>query len=308
MPARLTALRGPAAAALAVVWVVWGSTYVAMRVGVRTLPPLTLTGVRFLTAGLLLYGWCACQRRQHPGVWPTANPREWRAGAILGLALPAAGTGGATWAEQKLPAGTAALLLASIPLWLVLLSRIAGTERITRWAVVGLVLGLTGVAVLVNPFSGGAPDLAASLVALGGAFSWGCGSVYAKRAPHPAQPLLGSSMQLACAGVALCAAGAAGGELSRIRLGSLLGAGGLALGYLTVFGSLVAYTSYEWLIRHAPAQLAGTYAFVNPVVAVLLGWALLGEHLGSRVVLASAVIVAGVAFIVLPVRRPSALR
>ena len=304
MPARLIALRGPVAAALAVVWVVWGSTYVAMRVGVRTLPPLTLSGVRFLAAGLLLYGWCACQRRRHPGVWPAANLREWRAGAILGLALPAAGTGGATWAEQELPAGTAALLLASIPLWLVLLSRIADAEHITRWAAAGLVLGLTGVAVLVNPFSGGAPDLAASLVALGGAFTWGCGSVYAKRAPHPAQPLLGSSMQLICAGVALSAAGAAGGEFGRMHAGSLLGAGGLALGYLTVFGSLVAYTSYEWLIRHAPAHLAGTYAFVNPVVAVLLGWALLGEHLGSRVVLASAVIVAGVAFIVLPVRRP----
>jgi drug/metabolite transporter (DMT)-like permease len=296
--------RGRIAAALAIVWVVWGSTYVAMRVSVRALPPLTTCGVRFLVAGLLICGWCRWQRRRHPEAgWRPAGLREWRASAIIGLLLPAAGTGAATWAEQQLPAGTAALLLASIPVWLVIASRVVDSERITGRGAAGLLLGLTGVAVLINPFSGGSPALAASAVALGGALSWGCGSVYARHARHPDQPLLGSGMQLTCAGVALCVAGAAGGELSRIHASSLASASALALGYLIIFGSLVAYSSYEWLIRHAPSRLVGTYAFVNPVVAVLLGWWLLAEHVTGRTLLAAAVIVAGVALLILPARQ-----
>jgi drug/metabolite transporter (DMT)-like permease len=304
MPSRITGPRGRVAAAIAVVWVIWGSTYVAMRVGVRALPPLTMCGVRFLAAGLAIYAWCSWQRRRHPEAsWRPPGLREWRASAILGVTLAAAGTGGATWAEQKLPAGTAALLLASIPVWLVIASRVAAGERITRRAAAGLLLGLAGVAVLVNPFSGGAPNLLASAVALGGALSWGCGSVYAKRAPHPDQPLLGSGMQLICAGTALCTSGAASGELTRIHTSSLASASMLALGYLVLFGSLLAYSCYEWLIRHAPSPIVGTYAFVNPVVAVLLGWWLLAEPIGARTLLAAGVIVAGVALLVMPARQ-----
>jgi drug/metabolite transporter (DMT)-like permease len=304
MVAGMTGRRGAIAAALGVVWVVWGSTYVAMRVGIRALPPLTMAGVRFSVAGMMLFGWCGWQRRRHPGAgWRPAGWREWRASAVLGLLLPAAGTGGATWAEQKLPAGTAALLLATIPVWLIIVSHVAGLERIRRRGAVGLALGLAGVAVLVNPLSGGAPDLGAAAVALGGALCWGCGSAYARRAPHPDQPLLASSMQLICAGTALCAAGAATGELGRIQASALASESALALAYLIVFGSLVAYSSYEWLVRHAPSQLTGTYAFVNPVVAVLLGWWLLGEHVSGRTLLAAAVIVAGVALLVTPARR-----
>ena len=308
VPARMTGPRSGIAVALGVVWIVWGSTYVAMRVGVRALPPLTMTGARFAVAGLVLSGWCWWQRRRHPeGAWRPASPREWRASAIVGLLLPAAGTGGATWAEQKLPAGTAALLLASIPVWLLLASHTAGIERITRRAAVGLLLGLAGVTVLVNPFSGGGPDLAASVVALGGALCWGCGSAYAKRAPHPDQPLLGSSMQLICAGAALCVAGTASGELSRIHASALTSQSALALGYLIVFGSLIAYSSYEWLVRHAPSQLTGTYAFINPVVAVLLGWLLLGEHISDRTLLATATIVTSVILMTIPARRRGAV-
>jgi drug/metabolite transporter (DMT)-like permease len=300
----MTGRRGAIAAALGVVWVVWGSTYVAMRVGIRALPPLTMAGVRFGIAGIMLSGWCGWQRRRHPEAgWRPAGWREWRASAVLGLLLPAAGTGGATWAEQKLPAGTAALLLATIPVWLIIASHVAGLERIRRRGAAGLALGLAGVAILVNPLSGGAPDLPAAAVALGGALCWGCGSAYAKRARHPGQPLLGASMQLICAGAALGAAGAASGELTRIHDGALASESALALAYLIVFGSLVAYSSYEWLVRHAPSQLTGTYAFVNPVVAVLLGWWLLGEHVSGRTLLAAAVIVAGVALMVTPARR-----
>ncbi|HZR54797.1 MAG TPA: EamA family transporter [Streptosporangiaceae bacterium] len=300
MPATPGRPRGSVAAALAVVYVTWGSTFVAMRVAVRGLPPLTLSGVRFLIAGLLLYGWCQWQRHRHPEAgWRNLTRREWRASAILGLALPAAGTGGATWAEQKVGAGTAALLLASIPVWMIIASRVADRERITIRTAGGMILGVAGVGVLINPFTGRPPNLLASGVALGGALAWGCGSVYAKRAPHPAQPLLASGAEMTCAGVALCLIGATSGEFGRISGASLVSASGLALGYLIVFGSLLGYSTYEWLLHHASSQLAGTYAFVSPLVAVILGWWLLGEQISALTWLAAGAISVGVALIML---------
>jgi drug/metabolite transporter (DMT)-like permease len=297
--------RGGVAAALVVVYIAWGSTFVAMRVAVRSLPPLTMSGVRFLAAGALLYCWCRWQRHRHPEAgWRAPTRREWGASAVLGIALPAAGTGGAAWAEQKIPAGTAALLLASVPVWMIITSRVVDNERITFLTAGGLVLGLAGVGVLVNPLAGGSPDLLPSAVALGGALFWGCGSVYAKRAPHPAQPLLASGMEMICAGVALCLIGAAGGELGRIHPASLISASGLALGYLIIFGSLLGYSTYEWLLHHASSQLAGTYAFVSPLVAVTLGWWLLGEKVTGHTLLAAAAIAVGVALIMLHPRKP----
>jgi drug/metabolite transporter (DMT)-like permease len=157
--------------------------------------------------------------------------------------------------------------------------------------------------ILVNPLAGGAPDLIPSVVALGGALFWGCGSVYAKRAPHPGQPRLASGMEMICARVALCLIGAAGGELGRISAASLLSASGLALGYLIIFGSLLGYSTYEWLLHHASSQLAGTYAFVSPLVAVILGWWLLGEKVSGHTLLAAAAISVGVALIMLHPRK-----
>jgi drug/metabolite transporter (DMT)-like permease len=297
--------RGGVAAALAVVYVAWGSTFVAMRVAVRSLPPLTMSGVRFLAAGLLLYCWCLWQRHRRPDAgWRAPTRAEWRASAILGIALPAAGTGGAAWAEQKIPAGTAALLLASVPVWMTITSRVADNERISARTAGGLALGLAGVVILINPLAARGPDLLASGVALGGALCWGCGSVYAKRAPHPGQPLLASGMEMTCAGVALCLLGAAGGELGRISAASLISDSGLALGYLIVFGSLLGYSTYEWLLHHASSQLAGAYAFVSPLVAVILGWRLLGEQVSGHTLLAAAAIAAGVALIMLHPRKP----
>ena len=297
--------RGGVAAALTVVYIAWGSTFVAMRVAVRSLPPLTMSGVRFLAAGVLLYCWCLWRRHRHPEAgWRGPTRREWRASVILGIALPAAGTGGAAWAEQKIPAGTAALLLASVPVWMIITSRVADREKISILTAGGLVLGLAGVGVLVNPLAGSAPDLLPSAVALGGALCWGCGSVYAKRAPHPGQPLLASGMEMICAGVALCLIGAAGGELGRISAASLVSASGLALGYLIIFGSLLGYSTYEWLLHHASSQLAGTFAFVSPLVAVILGWWLLGKQVSGHTLLAAAAISVGVALIMLHPRKP----
>jgi drug/metabolite transporter (DMT)-like permease len=304
VPTRSVTPRGGVAAALVVVYVLWGSTFVAMRVAVRDVPPLTMSGVRFLVAGLLLYWWCVWQRHRHPEAgWKAPTRREWRASAILGIALPAAGTGGAAWAEQKIPAGTAALLLATVPLWMIITSRIVDRERISILIVAGLVLGLGGVAVLVDPLSAGSPDLLASGIVLGGALFWGCGSVYAKRAPLPGQPFLASGMEMICAGVTLCVIGAAGGEFGRITAASLISTSALALGYLIVFGSLLGYSTYEWLLHHASSQLAGTYAFVCPIVAVILGWWLLGEQISVRIVLSAASISVGVALIMLHAQR-----
>jgi drug/metabolite transporter (DMT)-like permease len=285
--------------ALLTVYVVWGSTYLALKIGVEHLPPLTLNAVRFLVAGLILYAWCAWRRRRTPKAgWRRPTRAQWRAGAIQGLLLPAAGTGGAGWAEQRLPSGTAALLLATIPLWIMLGRRVVDGERFGLTGALGLLAGIAGVGLLVNPFSGARPDPLSAIVALAGAMCWGLGSVYALHAPRPTQPLLASAVEMLCAGVAMGILAGFGGEYGRIELSGNSGEALAALAYLIVFGSLLAYTAYEWLLHHASPRLAGTYAFVNPVVAVALGWWLLHEPIGPRALIATGVIAAGVALIV----------
>jgi drug/metabolite transporter (DMT)-like permease len=273
---------------LFIVYVVWGSTYLALKVGLEGLPPLTLNAARFLVAGVLLLAYCRCRR------WTMPDGRQWRAGAVQGLLLPAAGTGGACWAEQTLSSGTTALLLATIPVWIVIGRRVADRERISPLVGLGLVAGVGGVAVLVPPGGGG--DTVATAVALGGAMCWGLGSVYALHRPRPSHSLLASAVEMISAGVLLSVVGLLAGEFGRIDVS---GRSLLALGYLIVFGSLIAYPAYTWLLDHASPRIAGTYAFVNPVVAVLLGWWLLDERIGARVLAATAVIAAGVALIVL---------
>jgi drug/metabolite transporter (DMT)-like permease len=292
------------AAALAVVYVVWGSTYVALKIGDEQLPPLGLSSVRFLVAGALLYAWCTRQRRRRPEAgWQAPTAAQWRAGALQGVMLPAAGTGGATWAEVRLPSGTTALLLATIPVWIVLTKRIVDRERIGALAATGLLGGSVGVAVLVDPFIGATPDPWATVVALGGALSWGVGTVIGQHAPRPAQPLLASAVEMTAAGVAMGVLSAVTGDYRSFHVdASALRSIG-AVCYLVVFGSLVAYSTYEWLMHHASARIVGTYAFINPLVAVVLGWWLLGESVGPRSGLAAAIIVAGVALLVLPARR-----
>jgi drug/metabolite transporter (DMT)-like permease len=219
---------------------------------------------------------------------------QWRSGAIQGLLLPAAGTGGACWAEQSLSSGTTALLLATIPLWIVLGRRMVDHERITPAVAVGLAAGIGGVALLVRPGGGGTPIAIA--VALGGAMCWGLGSVYALHAPRPEHALMASAIEMLCAGAALAVLAMVTGEPDRT---AFTGRSLLALAYLIVFGSVIAYSAYAWLLDHVAPRIAGTYAFVNPAVAVLLGWWLLDERLTGRVLAATAVIAAGVALIVL---------
>ncbi|GAA1822538.1 EamA family transporter [Agromyces salentinus] len=296
-------------AALAVVYLVWGSTYVAIKVAIAAIPPLLMSGVRFLIAGALLYAWCALQRRRHPQRgWTPPTPRQWRSGIIIGLLLPAAGTGVVSWAEQYISSGLAALLLATIPIWIVVGAAVFDRERITTPVVIGLATGVAGVVVLVDPFDGAVPALIPMLATLAGALSWGLGSIYSRHATQPAQPLLGSAIQMIAAGLVLVLIGSVSGELSRVDLAEITASSWIAVAYLIVFGSLLAYSAYTWLLAHASSRLVGTYAFVNPLVAVALGWAILGETLTAQTVVAAALVITAVAILVLqppPSRRPA---
>jgi drug/metabolite transporter (DMT)-like permease len=273
---------------LLIVYVVWGSTYLAQKIGLDGLPPLTLNAARFLIAGALLFAFCLARR------WPRPTGAQWRAGAVQGLLLPAAGTGGAAWAEQKLPSGTTALLLATIPLWIVIGRRFADRERIGLPVALGLLAGIAGVTVLARPSGGG--SLLSTVVALAGAACWGLGTVYAGHAPRPAHASQASAIEMLAAGGVLTVLAVVSGEPGRTHA---TGRSMAALGYLIVFGSIVAYTAYTWLLDHVAPRVAGTYAFVNPVVAVALGAVLLGEPVGPRELIATAMIAVGVALIVL---------
>jgi drug/metabolite transporter (DMT)-like permease len=281
------------AAALVTVYLVWGSTYLAIEVANRTLPPLLMLSVRFLIAGGLLYGWTAWR-----GDLAAARPgrREWGAAALVGALLLVVDTGGIAWAEQRVPSGIAALLVATVPVFIAVLDRAFFGVRLGFGAVAGISIGLVGVALLVGP--SGKLDALGAIVILVASLAWAAGSVYARVAPLPRLPLVSASLQMLCAGVLLAVAGIAMGELSRVHLGRISAASLGALGFLIVFGSLVAFTAYAWLLKNASSSLLSTYAYVNPAVAVFLGWAFAGEHVGSKEVASGLVILSSIALLV----------
>jgi drug/metabolite transporter (DMT)-like permease len=282
-------------AALGVVYIVWGSTYLAIRVTIETLPPFLSASFRFLVAGSLLYAFSirrGDRRADRPG-WP-----QWRSAAIVGGLLFLGGNGGVVWAEQRIPSGVAALLVATVPLWMALIGFGALRERLPRVAVAGLVVGFAGTALLIRPTGDGGIDTVGALVVVGGSLCWAIGSLYSRRAPLPSRPLVSASMQLLCGGAILGVVGLAGGELGRFEPSSLSRSSVLALCYLIVFGTLLAFPCYTWLLRAAPTSVVSTYAYVNPVVAVALGWALADERVEPVTILAGGIIVAAVAMIV----------
>ncbi len=281
-------------AALGIVYLVWGSTYLAIRVAIQTLPPFLMAATRFLVAGAVLFA-LAAPRGDRAG--DRLGPAQWRATAIIGAALLLGGNGGVVWAEQRIPSGVAALLVATLALWMTLLDRLVFGRRIPRRAVVGLGLGLGGLALLVGRIDqGGVDPLGAAVCALA-SLSWAAGSLYARTAPVPHRPLVATSMQMLAGGALLAIVGLAAGELRTAHQASFSTASLVALGYLIVFGSLIAFSAYVWLLRHAPTSLVATYAYVNPVVAVLLGRALLEEPVTPRMAFAGAIIVSAVALI-----------
>jgi drug/metabolite transporter (DMT)-like permease len=286
--------------ALATVYLVWGSTYLAIRVTDRTMPPFLMSSVRFLIAGTVLYAFAARGRAR-----PTL--REWRAAAIVGAALLLVGNGGVAWAETRLESGLAALIVAIIPLWVALMDRVFFGRRLSTSALVGLVVGFAGVALLVQPGSGA--DVFAALVLVVTTSAWAGGSLYARGAPLPESPLLAAAMQMLTAGVFLGVTGLVAGEAGRVNADSFAAKPVIAFVYLVIFGSLVAFSAYAWLLKNVRISTVSTYAFVNPVVAVALGTLFLSEPIGWTTVIAGASIVVAVVLIVTartPAPKPAA--
>jgi drug/metabolite transporter (DMT)-like permease len=286
------ARRSPAAVALALatVYLVWGSTYLAIRVTDRTMPPFLMSSARFLVAGAALYAFASRGRAR-----PTLH--EWGAAAIVGAALLLVGNGGVAWAETRLDSGFAALIVAIIPLYVALMDRAFFGRRLSPAAIVGLVIGFAGVALLVRP-GGGGGDIVAALILVATTSAWAAGSLYARGARLPGSPLLAASMQMLAAGVFLGIAGLVAGEPSGIHADSFSAKPLIAFGYLVVVGSLVAFSAYAWLLKNVRISVVSTYAFVNPVVAVALGALFLDEAIGLTTVIAGAAIVLAVVLIV----------
>jgi drug/metabolite transporter (DMT)-like permease len=281
------------ALALITVYLVWGSTYLAIAVANRSLPPLLMLSARFLIAGALLYGWSLWRgdvAAERPG------RRQWLSAGVVGALLLFVDTGGVAWAEQRVASGTTALLVASVPLFIALIDRAVFGIRLGLGAVAGIGTGLLGVGLLVGPSAH--IDTLGAAVILVASFAWAAGSVYARVAPLPRKPVLSAAMQMLSAGVLLGVAGLAMGEGSRVHLGAMSSASLAAFAFLIVFGSLVAFTVYAWLLKNASTTLLSTYAYVNPAVAVFLGWALVGEHVGSKEIAAGIVILSSVALLV----------
>jgi drug/metabolite transporter (DMT)-like permease len=289
--------------ALAVVYVVWGSTYLGIDLAVRTIPPFLMAAVRFLIAGALLYGWAI--RRGDPDDRPTA--RHWVSAFLIAAPMLAVGNAAVGWAEQTLDTGTASLIIASVPLWMALLDRVFYAQRLARAIVLGLVVGFAGVGLLVAPGGAGGSGGRAALVLVFSSLAWAIGSLYSRRAPLPRRPLVGAAMQMLAGGLVLVVVAAASGELGRVHPGAISLESWLGLAYLVGAGSLLGFTAYMWLLRVAPTSLVGTYAYVNPVIAVLLGTLLLGEPLTWRTLVGGGIIIAAVALIVrAPKRAPRA--
>jgi drug/metabolite transporter (DMT)-like permease len=296
------ARRSPAAVALALatVYLVWGSTYLAIRITDRTMPPLLMSSVRFLVAGTALYLFAGRGRQR-----PTLG--QWGAAAIVGAALLLVGNGGVAWAETRLESGLAALIVALIPIYVAVLDRIFFGRRLSPVAVAGVVIGFVGVALLVR--TGGGGDVVAAVALVFTTSAWAAGSLYARGANLPESPLLAASMQMLAAGVFLGIAGLVSGEARGIHADSFGAKPVIAFVYLVLFGSLLAFSAYAWLLKNVRISVVSTYAFVNPVVAVALGTLFLKESIGWTTIVAGAAIVVAVVLIVTaraPVRKPVA--
>jgi drug/metabolite transporter (DMT)-like permease len=283
-----------------VLYVVWGSTYLGIAIAVDTLPPFLMAAARFLLAGAILLAW-SIAREGRSFVVPSR--REWRDSAIVGALLLGGGNGLVAFGELTVPSGIAALLVALMPVWVAILGGIFLGDRLPRLAVIGIAIGFAGVAILVGPsaFGGGSGaldplGLAACLLA---PIAWAAGSLFAsRRASLPRRPLVATGLQMFLGGLVLAVMAIASGELATFDATAVTRDSLIAFAYLTVIGSLLAFTVFGWMLRVAPLPLVATYAYVNPVVAVILGWIVLGETIDGRTLVAGGVIVFAVALIV----------
>ena len=291
------------ALAFASLYLVWGSTYLAIKFAVETIPPFLMSGSRFVLSGAILYLWS--RSRGEPA--PTRS--QWRDAAIVGTLLLACGNGAVGWAEQFVPSGITALLVASVPIWMVVIdwARPRG-KRPTVPVVIGLLIGLAGVGVLAAPgFNGGRGEATGigAAVLIFGSIAWAAGSIFSRQSDRPRSSQMSTAMQMIAGSIALTLIGLAFGDLQRLDLSAITMKSFLGWLYLVTFGSLVGFTAYAYVLRETTPAKATTYAYVNPVVAVLLGWALASEPITLRTVVAAGIILASVAMISLTESRQS---
>lgn len=292
MPHRKITL--PVMAALGAVYFFWGTTYLGMKFAIETLPPLTMLGIRFGTAGALLYAF-----KRLRGL-PAPNREEWKGASLVGALMLLGGTGGVVWAEQFVPSNIAAIIIATVPLWMLLIRwLIQREERPGSLSITGILLGFSGIVLLVASTgslkAGG--DWAGQLALVIAALLWASGSLYSRVATLPKAPLMAISMQMLAGGLFCFMAGGMSGEWALLDWRTVSLRSLLALGWLITFGSLVGFSCYIWLLKAADPTLVSTYAYVNPVVAVSLGWILAGESLNAGSLAATAVIVFSVILI-----------
>ncbi|RKT06691.1 threonine/homoserine efflux transporter RhtA [Streptomyces sp. 3211.6] len=285
--------------ALSLVYVVWGSTYLGIRIVVQTMPPFLSAGARFLSAGLVLAGIVAW--RYGPSALRVTRA-QLGSTLVVGLLLVLGGNGLVVLAETSVPSGLAALLVAAVPMWVVVL-RAVTKDRPPARTLAGVLVGLSGMAVLTSPGLSGEVRLSGVLLVVAGSVTWALGSFSAGRLPLPGNPFTGSVYQMLWGGAAQVAVGLLRGEQRGLDPGSFSTASWLALGYLVLIGSVVGFTAYAWLLQAAPLSLVATYAYVNPVVAVALGALILDEPLTLPIVLGGAIVVAAVGVIVSTERR-----
>ena len=280
--------------ALWTVYIVWGSTYLAIRVTVETLPPLLTAGVRFLVAGGIMYAWLAIRRGRAS---MRVTWREAASTALIGGGLLLGGNGLVVLAERDVSSSLAALVIASVPLWVVLLRAVTG-DRASIGTFLGVALGFFGVALLVLPGGSGDGQLFGVFLLIAAAAIWATSSFMSRRVSLPKDPFTSTAYQMLFGGLWCAAGGFAMGEAGNIDVEGFSGASLFALAYLIVAGSLLAFTAYVWLLQNAPISKVATYAYVNPVIALVLGWLILSETISATMLVGAAIIVASVAFIV----------
>jgi drug/metabolite transporter (DMT)-like permease len=282
--------------ALITVYIVWGSTYLAIRFAVESMPPFLMAATRFLIAGAILFGWR----------WLAGDRRplkiEWRSAAIVGFLLLTGGNGNVVWAEQHVASGVAALIVGSAPLWMVTIDAFRpGGKKANLQTWIGVVIGFVGIMILIAPWnlvrSSQSSDILGIVSLLFGAFLWAIGSLYSRNAQLPDSPLLGTGMEMLAGGLGLLVLGTMTGEWSRLDISTITARSLWGLAYLIIFGALVGYSAYTWLLRNAPTPLVSTYAYVNPLVAIFLGSLFAAEPLTPRIVVAALVVVSSVALI-----------
>jgi drug/metabolite transporter (DMT)-like permease len=277
--------------AFALVYVVWGSTYLGIRIAIETIPPFLMAGIRFTIAGSILMIWSRSRGNALP------SRAEWKVAGVIGVLLMLLGNGGVVWAEQTVPSSLAALIVASSPIVTVAIDWLRpGGPRPSNLTIAGLLIGFAGVAILVNPFATDVARVdpkgaAAVLVAV---LAWSAGSIYSRSRPYSTSALMGAAANMVTGGLMFLVVGLATGELPRLDLHATSARSAIALLYLIFVGALVGFTAFFYILQHTTPAKSTTYAYVNPVVAIILGWAVLDEPITPRVLLAAAIIISGV--------------